>query len=96
MDISKYDIIVVGAGLSGIVMAERFASILNKRVLVIDKRNHIGGNCYDFIDNETGILMNRYGAHLFHTDDREVFEYISNFCKWKRWEHQVVGLVENQ
>ena len=96
MDISKYDVIVVGAGLSGIVMAERFASILNKRVLVIDKRNHIGGNCYDFIDNETGILMNRYGAHLFHTDDREVFEYISNFCKWKRWEHQVVGLVENQ
>lgn len=96
MDISKYDVIVVGAGLSGIVMAEQFASNLKKKVLVIDKREHIGGNCFDFIDKETGILMNLYGAHLFHTNDTEVFEYINKFCKWKRWEHQVVGLVDNQ
>ena len=96
MDLSQFDVIVVGAGLSGIVMAEQFASILHKRVLVIDKREHIGGNCYDYVDKETGILMNRYGAHLFHTNDTEVFEYISKFCKWKRWEHKVVGLVDNQ
>ena len=96
MNISSYDIIVVGAGLSGIVMAERFASVLKKRVLVIDQRNHIGGNCYDYVDKETGILMNLYGPHLFHTDDTEVFEYITKFCKWKRWEHQVLSLVDNQ
>nr|QFG74489.1 MAG: UDP-galactopyranose mutase [Megaviridae environmental sample] len=96
MSLVNYDVIVVGAGLSGIVMAERFASILNKRVLVIDKRNHIGGNCYDFIDEDTGILLNQYGAHLFHTNDTEVFQYINKFCKWKRWEHNVVGLVDNQ
>ena len=77
MDVSKYDVIVVGAGLSGMVMAERFAAVKNKRVLVIDKRAHIGGNCYDYIDDETGILVNKYGAHLFHTNDTEVFEYVS-------------------
>ena len=96
MEITNYDIIIVGAGLSGIVMAERFASVLKKRVLVIDKRNHIGGNCYDYVDEETGILMNRYGAHLFHTNDKEVYQYITRFCKWKRWEHEVLGLVDNQ
>ena len=96
MSLVNYDVIVVGAGLSGIVMAERFASVLNKRVLVIDKRDHIGGNCYDFIDEDTGILLNQYGAHLFHTNDTEVFEYINKFCKWKRWEHKVVGLVDDQ
>ena len=96
MDVSKYDVIVVGAGLSGMVMAERFAAVKNKRVLVIDKRAHIGGNCYDYIDEETGILVNKYGAHLFHTNDTEVFEYVSRFCKWKRWEHEVLGLVDGQ
>ena len=96
MEKLKYDVIVVGAGLSGIVMAERFASVLKKRVLVVEKRNHIGGNCYDFVDKETGILMNLYGPHLFHTNDTEIFKYITKFCKWKRWEHQVVGLVDKQ
>ena len=94
MDLNKYDILIVGAGLSGIVMAEQFASKLNKRVLVIDKRNHIGGNCYDYYDKETGILMNKYGAHLFHTNDTGVYEYITKYCKWIRWEHQVLGLVD--
>jgi UDP-galactopyranose mutase len=66
-DYSNYDIIRIGAGLSGCVMAERFASI-GKKVLIIEKRNHIGGNCYDYID-ENGILMNQYGTHLFHTNN---------------------------
>ncbi len=96
MDISEYEVIIVGAGLSGLVIAERFSSVLKKRVLVIEKRNHIGGNCYDYVDKETGILINRYGAHLFHTNDSEVFKYINKFCKWKRWEHKVLGLVDNQ
>ena len=95
MKLKKYDVIVVGAGLSGLIMAEQFSSKLNKNVLVIDKRDHIGGNCYDFVDKETGILMNLYGAHLFHTNDVEVFKYINKFCKWIRWEHQVIGLVDN-
>ena len=96
MDITNYEVIVVGAGLSGIVMAERFSSILKKKVLVIDKRNHIGGNCHDYIDKDTGILMNSYGAHLFHTNDKEVYDYINTFCKWIRWEHKVIGLIDNQ
>lgn len=96
MDITNYEVIVIGAGLSGIVMAERFSSILKKKILVIDKRNHIGGNCHDYIDKDTGILMNSYGAHLFHTNDKEVYDYINSFCKWIRWEHKVIGLINNQ
>lgn len=95
-NLAKFDIIIVGCGLSGIVIAERFSSQLNKKVLIIDKRNHIGGNCYDYIDPETGILMNKYGAHLFHTNDDLVFNYINKFCKWIKWEHRVKGLVDNK
>lgn len=90
-----YDVIIVGAGLSGCVMAERFASFLDKRVLILEKRNHIGGNCYDFID-ENGILMNQYGAHIFHTDDDIVWEYINRFDRWIRWEHKVLGMIDNR
>jgi len=63
----EFDVLIVGAGLSGCVLGERLAKYKNMRVLIIDKRDHIGGNCYDFVD-ENGILMNKYGAHLFHTD----------------------------
>ena len=73
---NNYDFIVVGCGLSGLVLAERFSSHLNKKILIIDKRDHIGGNCYDYIDDKTQIRMNKYGAHLFHTNDEEVFEKI--------------------
>lgn len=90
-----YDIVVVGAGLSGAVLAERFASQNNLKVLVVEKRNHIGGNCYDFID-ENGILVNKYGAHLFHTNYVDVWNYIRSFCNWKRWDHRVLGLLEGK
>ena len=96
MLISNYDVIIVGAGLSGMVLAERLSSQQNKKILVLDKRNHIGGNCYDYIHKETGILMNKYGAHLFHTNDEEVFEYINKFCKWAKWEHKVLGLIDDK
>ena len=79
MTLNDYDIIIVGCGLSGIVIAERFALLQNKKILIIDKRDHIGGNCYDYFDEETNILMNKYGAHLFHTNDEEVFSYIKQF-----------------
>ena len=96
MDISKYDVIVVGCGLSGIVMAERFSLLQNKKVLIIDKRDHIGGNCYDYYDEKTNILMNKYGAHLFHTNDEEVYKYINQFSKWIKWEHKVLGLIDDK
>ena len=95
IEINKYDVIIVGAGLSGCVMAERFANIKNKKVLIIEKREHIGGNCYDYID-ENGILINKYGAHLFHTNDEEVWEYINKFSKWVRWEHEVKCIVDDK
>lgn len=53
-------------------------------------------NCYDYIDLETGILLNKYGAHIFHTNDLEVWDYINKFCKWKRWEHKVLSYVDNK
>jgi UDP-galactopyranose mutase len=94
IDFSNYDVIIVGAGLSGCVIAERFANLKNKKVLIIEKRNHIGGNCYDYVD-ENGIIVSKYGAHLFHTNDTEVWNYINQFDIWKRWEHKVVGLIDN-
>jgi len=82
-------VLVVGAGLSGSVMANLFATKMNATVMVIEKRDHIAGNCYDYLD-ENGILVNKYGAHLFHTNDEEVWSYINQFSEWSRWDHRVV------
>jgi UDP-galactopyranose mutase len=91
----NYDVCIVGAGLSGAVLAERLASTGNKKVLIVEKRDHIGGNCYDFID-ENNILINKYGAHLFHTNDSEVWEYIQKFSHWKWWNHKVLGCINGE
>lgn len=91
-----YDVCSVGAGLSGVIFAERTASVLNGSALVIDVRDHIGGNCYDYVDSETGILMNKYGAHLFHTNSEKAYKYITGHKrapKWQRWDHEVKGWV---
>uniref|UniRef100_A0A6C0JRV4 UDP-galactopyranose mutase C-terminal domain-containing protein n=1 Tax=viral metagenome TaxID=1070528 RepID=A0A6C0JRV4_9ZZZZ len=88
-------ILIVGAGLSGSVIARDMAEGGNE-VLVIEKRDHIAGNCYDYIDDKTGILMNKYGAHLFHTNSEQVWEYINRFSEWIRWDHEVVSYVENK
>lgn len=88
--------LVVGCGLSGAVVAERIATILKQPVLIIEKSDHIAGNCYDYIDEETGILCNKYGAHLFHTNNERVWEYINLFDKWVRWEHKVLSYVDNR
>lgn len=88
--------LIVGAGLSGCVLAERISSILKKEVLIIDKRDHLGGNCYDYINKETGIRVNKYGAHLFHTNFKDVWDYINKFCEWERWEHKVISNVDDK
>jgi UDP-galactopyranose mutase len=90
-----FDYLVVGAGFAGSVLAERLASVAGKRVLIVDKRPHIGGNAYDHYD-DSGILVHRYGPHIFHTNSREVFEYLSNFTRWRRYEHRVLASVDGQ
>jgi UDP-galactopyranose mutase len=91
----RYDFMVVGAGFAGSVVAERLASSLDARVLLVDRRNHIGGNAYDHYD-DAGILVHRYGPHIFHTASREVFEYLSRFTEWRSYQHRVVAAVEGQ
>lgn len=90
-----YDYLIVGCGFAGAVLAERLASVANKKVLIIDKRAHIGGNAYDFYD-ETGILIHKYGPHIFHTNSAEVFNYLSNFTDWRPYEHHVLASVDGQ
>ncbi|XP_041356356.1 UDP-galactopyranose mutase-like [Gigantopelta aegis] len=87
-------ILIVGSGLSGAVLAHLHATILKQKVLVIEKRDHVGGNCYDFI-NEHGIRVSKYGAHLFHTNNKLVWRYLSQFSNWIPYEHRVVGRVDD-
>ena len=86
----KYDFMIVGAGFAGCVMAERIASQLNKKVIIVEKRNHIGGNAYDEFD-EHGILVHRYGPHIFHTNSKKIFDYLSQFTEWRFYEHKVLA-----
>ena len=88
------DILIIGAGISGAVLAERYASI-GKKVLIIEKRNHIAGNCYDYID-ENGILVSKYGAHLFHTNEESVWKYVNQFSEWYPFEHKVIARVDDK
>jgi UDP-galactopyranose mutase len=90
-----FDYLVVGAGFAGTVLAERLARGSNKNVLIVDRRNHIGGNAYDHYDN-AGILTHRYGPHIFHTNSREIFDYLSRFTFWRSYEHRVLASVDGQ
>jgi UDP-galactopyranose mutase len=90
-----YDWIIVGAGFAGSVLAERLASVRNEWVLVIDKRDHIGGNAYDLFD-DAGVLIHQYGPHIFHTNAKPVFDYLSQFTAWRPYEHRVLGRVDGQ
>ena len=88
-----YDTLVVGAGYAGSIMAERLASQDGQRVLVIDRRDHIAGNAYDYYD-EHGVLVHKYGPHIFHTNSEKVVEYLSDFTEWRPYEHRVLARVD--
>lgn len=87
-----YDFIIVGAGIAGITMAEQIANMLNKKVLLIDKRDHIGGNCHDYY-NDDGILVHKYGPHIFHTNSTRVYNYLSLYTTWISYNHKVLGKI---
>jgi UDP-galactopyranose mutase len=90
-----YDWLIVGAGFAGCVLAERLASQRGERVLVADRRDHVGGNAYDHPD-AAGILVHRYGPHIFHTNSEAVFAYLSSFTAWRPYEHRVLARVDGQ
>jgi UDP-galactopyranose mutase len=91
----RYDYLIVGAGFAGSVLAERLATQHGARVLLIDRRPHIGGNAYDE-PNEAGILYHKYGPHIFHTNSEQVWEYLSQFTEWRPYEHRVRAFVRGQ
>ncbi len=88
----EYKYVVVGAGLAGITVAERIATQLHEKVLVIEKRGQVGGNVYDEYD-AADILVQKYGPHTFHTNDKEVFDYICQYCDWHEYQHRVLSYV---
>ena len=90
-----FDYLIVGAGFAGSVLAERLANGSNKKVLICDKRPHIGGNAYDHY-NHDGILVHKYGPHIFHTNSKDVFEYLGQFTQWRSYEHRVLASVDGQ
>ncbi|MGZ7445999.1 UDP-galactopyranose mutase [Paenibacillus sp. TH7-28] len=90
-----YNTIIIGAGYAGLVVAERLASQTNQKVLVIEQRQHIGGNAYDRFD-EHGVLIHEYGPHIFHTRSKEVWDYLSQFTEWHYYEHRVLAKIDGK
>ena len=96
MTYEEYDLVVVGSGFFGLTIAERAATELDKRVLVLERRNHIGGNAFSEEEPETGIEVHRYGAHLFHTSNERVWEYVNRFTDFTGYQHRVFARVGGQ
>ncbi|HEV2209351.1 MAG TPA: UDP-galactopyranose mutase [Verrucomicrobiae bacterium] len=90
-----FDYLIVGAGYAGSVLAERLARGSGKQVLLVDRRAHIGGNAYDHY-NDDGVLVHKYGPHIFHTNSKEVFDYLSRFTDWRQYQHKVRASVDGQ
>src|SRR5437764_12830091 len=90
-----FDFLIVGAGFAGSVLAERLARVADKKVLLVDRRNHIGGNAYDCYD-DAGVLIHKYGPHIFHTNSTEVIDYLSQFTAWRPYQHRVRISVDGQ
>jgi len=91
----NYDYLIVGAGFAGSVLAERISSVLDKTVLLVERRDHIGGNAYDYYD-DNGVLVHKYGAHIFHTDHSDVWQYVNKFSKWNDYKHKVLVSVDGK
>lgn len=89
------DWLIVGAGYTGATLAERIASQLNQKVLLVDRRDHIGGNAYDYY-NESGVLCHRYGPHIFHTNSKKVWDYLSAFTEWRPYYHHVLAQIDGR
>jgi UDP-galactopyranose mutase len=89
------DWLIIGAGYTGCVLAERIATQLDRKVLLVDRRDHVGGNAYDF-HNEHGILVHQYGPHIFHTNSKKVWDYLSMFTEWRPYYHHVLGVIEGK
>lgn len=96
MNFKNLKYLVVGSGFFGSVIAERIANNLNEQVVVIDKRNHLGGNCFSEFDDETGIEFHKYGTHIFHTSNGKVWKYINNFTSFNKYHHQVLTTYKNK
>ena len=90
-----FDYLIVGAGYAGSILAERLARGSGKQVLLVDRRPHIGGNAYDHYDN-AGVLVHKYGPHIFHTNSKDVFDYLSRFTEWRQYQHKVLASVDGQ
>lgn len=90
-----FDWLIVGAGFAGATLAERIATQLYKKVLVVEKRDHVGGNAYDEYE-EHGVLVHRYGPHIFHTNLKHVWDYLSRFTRWRPYYHRVLAVVDGQ
>src|SRR5438874_13109787 len=93
--VDSFDYLIVGAGYAGSVLAERLARGSGKQVLLVDRRPHIGGNAYDHY-NDAGILVHKYGPHIFHTNSKDVFDYLSRFTEWRQYQHKVLASVDGQ
>ena len=91
-----YDLVVVGSGFFGLTIAERVATQLGKRVLVLERRSHLGGNAYSEPEPETGIEVHRYGAHLFHTSNKRVWDYVNQFTEFTNYQHRVFAKYQGQ
>jgi UDP-galactopyranose mutase len=90
-----FDWLIVGAGFAGSVLAERIANVRGERVLIIDRRDHVGGNAFDYF-NEDGLLVHKYGPHIFHTNAARIFSYLGRFTQWRPYEHRVLADIKGQ
>ena len=90
-----YDYLIVGAGYAGSVLAERLGRDAGRKVLIVDRRPHVAGNAYDHPD-AAGVLVHKYGPHIFHTNSKEIFDYLSQFTEWRKYEHRVRAFVDEQ